>query len=476
MIQQYIDGELVDGLGKPFDVINPATDEVIASVGSADSAQTEKALSAAQRAFETWSKTSVGERISWLLKLREACLAEREKSVELISKESGRPYPAACGDFDWCMGSFYYYAEEAKRIQGISFPAVTSPYGASYHIVERRPLGVVVGHLAWNYPLGNAGLKIGPSVVSGCCCIIKPSSKTPLATLYLGVIAQRIGFPPGVLNIVAGHSSVVGKTLNISSIPSMITLIGSRETGLQIMRESLTSVKKFSFELGGNAPVIVDEDADIKQTSAAIVAKKVGFAGQTCVNYNRIYVHEKIYPALCKAVEEELSKVVLGKWKDPGYVMGPLIDCDARDYMLDLIADAVNSGARLVMGGEVPKKFSKGSFMTPALLVDVNDTMRVSTEEIFGPIIPLQSFSDFDEVLKKANNTIYGLSSYYYGHDARRIAKAFEELRAGEIFINGCPGIEQAPHAGVKQSGIGCDKSKWSLEEYLDFKYLAMIP
>lgn len=476
MYKQYYDGKLVDGLGKPMDVINPATGEVVGTVGCATAEQAREALAAAERAQKAWAKTSLDERIGWMLKLREACLAEREKIVDLVSAESGRPYAAAYGDFDWCMISFQYYAEEARRVYGTTFNNHATPNGSVYHIVERRPIGVVVGHLAWNYPLGNAGLKIAPAVVSGCACIIKPSSQTPLATLYIGEIAARIGFPAGILNILSGPSGQVAKTLNESVIPKMITLIGSSETGLQIMREAATSVKKYSFELGGNAPVIVMDDVDLNEVAANIVAKKVGFAGQTCVNYNRIYVHERIYEALCEKVAEHLRPVILGKGRDEGYVMGPVINKEARDRMLSLIDDAVRRGAKLVMGGEVPEAFAAGSYITPALLTDVTDDMRVSTEEIFGPIIPMQPFHDFDEALAKANNTIYGLSAYFFGHRAQDIAKAFEALEAGEIFVNGAPGTEQTPHAGVKQSGVGCDKSSWSLDEYYDFKYLGLKP
>ena len=476
MVKQYINGKLVDGLGKPMDVINPATGEVIDTVGCATADQAKEALAAAEKAQKAWAKTSLDERIAWLNKLREACLAEREKIVDMISAESGRPYPAACGDFDWCMTSFHYYGEETLRIYGTTFNNHSTPNGTVYHVTERRPIGVVVAHLAWNYPLGNAGLKIAPSVVSGCACVIKPSSQTPLATLYLGEICERIGFPAGVINIISGPSSQVAKALNESTIPKMIALIGSSETGLQIMRESATSIKKYAFECGGNAPVVVMDDVNIKDTAAAIVAKKVGFAGQTCVNYNRIYIHESIYEALIDAIAAELDKVILGKGRDPGYVMGPVINMEARDRMLSLIEDAVSRGAKLVKGGEVPEAFKAGSYITPALLRDVTDDMRVSTEEIFGPIIPVQPFHDFDEALEKANNTIFGLSAYFYGHRAPDIAKAFETMEAGEIFVNNAPGTEQTPHAGVKQSGVGVDKSPWSLEEFYDYKYMGLKP
>lgn len=476
MFQQYINGKLVDGAGKTAKVYDPSTGEIIDTVGCADAAQAEEALRAAAQAFKTWSKTSVKERYDWLMKLKAACTAERDKLVDLVSFESGRPYPAACGDVDWLLTSLSYYAEEAKRMDGEVLPTQYVGEKENYHIVTRRPIGVTVGHIAWNYPLGNASIKLAPAVASGCTCIIKPSSETPLATLYLGVIAERIGFPAGVINILSGPSGEVAKTLNESDIPRMITLIGSYETGLSVMKQGATSVKKYSLELGGNAPVIVMPDADLNETAANIVAKKVGFAGQTCVNYNRIYVHNSVYRELCEKVAEELKKVKLGRYKDEGYVMGPVINKAARDRMLELIDDAVKRGAKLVMGGEVPAEFSCGSYITPALLVDVTDDMRVSTEEIFGPIIPMQPFSDFDDVLERANNTIFGLSAYFFGHDAREIAKAFETLDAGEIFINGGIGSEFTPHPGLKQSGIGCDKSKWSLEEYYDFKLISLVP
>ena len=217
-------------------------------------------------------------------------------------------------------------------------------------------------------------------------------------------------------------------------------------------------------------------DANLDDVAANIVAKKVGFAGQTCVNYNRIYIHSSIYEELSEKIAKELAKVKLGKWKDEGYIMGPVIDNKARDRMIDLIKDATDNGATLVMGGEVPKEFAKGAYITPALLKDVNDDMRVSKEEIFGPIIPIQPFDTLDEAIEKANNTIFGLSAYFFGHNSKEMSKFFENVTAGEFFVNGGGGTEFSPHSGAKQSGMGCDKSKWSLEEYYDMKFMSMIP
>lgn len=476
MFKQYINGELVDGKGKILPVFDPSTGELIDNVGCADIEQTKYALKSANDAFKWWSKTTVNERANWLYKLKEACLKERDTLIELVSKESGRPYPAACGDVDWLLLSLSYYAEEAKRTDGVVLPNMNVGGNPNYLVVTKQPIGVTVGHLAWNYPLGNASIKLAPAIASGCTCIIKPSSETPLATLYLGVIAEKIGFPKGVLNILSGPSNEVAKTLNESDIPRMLTLIGSYETGLKLMQQGASSLKKYSLELGGNAPVIVMGDVNIDEVAANIVAKKVGFAGQTCVNYNRIYIHESIYEKMCDAVKKELSKVKLGRWKDEGYVMGPVINLEARDRMLDLIKDATDNGATLLMGGEVPEEFKIGSYITPALLKDVTDDMRVSKEEIFGPIIPLQPFSDLDDVIEKANDTIFGLSAYFFGHNAKEMSKVMDGVRAGEIFVNGGIGNEFTPHSGSKQSGVGADKSKYSLEEYYDIKLLSIIP
>lgn len=360
MFKQYINGKTVEGKGKISLVYDPSNGEVIDTVSCADAAQTQEALLSAAAAFRTWSKTSVNERYQWLMKLRAACMEARDTLVDLVSFESGRPYPAACGDVDWLLTSLLYYAEEAKRINGAVLPTQYVGNTENYHIVTRTPIGVTVGHIAWNYPLGNASIKLAPAVASGCTCIIKPSSETPLATLYLGVIAEKIGFPAGVINIVSGPADEVAKTLNESDIPRMITLIGSYETGLKLLSQSATSVKKYSLELGRNASVIVMPDADLDETAANIVAKKVGFAGQTCVNYNRIYVHADVYDALCDKVATALSKVKLGRYKNEGYIMGPVINKKARDRMLDLIADAVQHGAKLVMGGEIPTEFIEG--------------------------------------------------------------------------------------------------------------------
>lgn len=479
MSKMYIGGQLVEGQGSIVHVENPATGEIIESFAGASAEQAEQALEAARKAFKTWSRTSVEERVAWIKKFQDELMKDMDLLVELDSKESGKPYKNAVGDFYSSYGVLGFYGEEAKRVFGTSIPDKGAADHSTYHVVEKRPRGVVVGHLAWNYPLANMGLKMGPALASGCTIVLKPSSQTPLASLHYGEIAKRIGLPDGVVNIVAGKSSEVGAALNKSKIPAMITLIGSSETGVQVMQEGSTSIKSYSLELGGNAPVIIMEDCgpELEEIAAGTVAKKVSNSGQDCTDYNRIYVHESLYERYLELVAEKMDAVVVGQWKDEGeIVMGPMINKGSQQRMLDLIDEAVSKGATLVKGGGIPEGKEKGNFVNPALLRDVTDDMRVCKEEIFGPIIAVQPYSDFDTVLQQAINTDMGLSSYLFGHDARAIAKAFETFESGDVFFNGASGNIQTPHVGIKQSGLGCDQSHWSLDEYYHLKRVSLKP
>jgi len=479
MSKLYIGGQLVEGQGSLVRVENPATGEIIESFPGASAAQAEEALLAAQKAFQTWSRTSVEERVAWVKKFQDELMKDMDMLVELDSKESGKPYQNALNDFYSSYGVIGFYAEEAKRVFGTSIPDKGAADHAIYHVVEKRPRGVVVGHLAWNYPLANMGLKMGPALASGCTIVLKPSSQTPLASLHYGEIAKRIGMPDGVINIVAGKASEVGAALNRSKIPAMITLIGSSDTGVQVMQEGSTSIKSYSLELGGNAPVIIMEDCgpELEEIAAGTVAKKVSNSGQDCTDYNRIYVHESLYERFLQLVAEKMDDVVVGQWKDEGkIVMGPMINRDARDRMLALIDEAVAHGASVVKGGGIPEGKEAGHFVNPTLLRDVTDDMRVCKEEIFGPIIAVQPYRDYDAVLQQAIRTDMGLASYLFGHDARAITKAFETFESGDVFFNGASGNIQTPHVGIKQSGLGCDQSHWALDEYYHLKRVSLKP
>ena len=477
MYQQYINGKLVDGEGPVLRVENPATGEVVGEFRAASERQALEALESAQRAFKTWSKTSLDERVAWVLKLRDALLNSKDELLELLMLESGKTYSQADGDFQQGIRRLSFMAEEGRRVYGVSFPSYNTAPGEAYHVVEKRPVGVVVAHVAWNFPIGNAALKIGPILVSGCTGVLRPSRETPLTAMKIGIIATELGLPAGVMNIITGSSQTLGPVLNGSDIPRMITLIGSVETGREVMRQGASSIKKYSLELGGNAPVIIMPDADIQKAAKLTVQRKTSNAGQVCICYNRFYVHTSVHEQFCEAVEKELQRVTLGSGKDNGeIVMGPMINRRARDRMLELIREACDQGAQLVCGGTVPNDRQAGNWITPALLVNVSDQMRVAREEIFGPIIAIQKYSDLDDALARANDTPCGLTSYLFGHDTRAVAKAFEGLEFGEVYVNGIPNGVYLPHCGVKQSGVGCDNSFLSLEEYFDFKRFSMIP
>jgi len=477
MFKQYINGQLVEGKGKAIDVIDPATDSVFETILGATGAQAVEALEAAREAFKTWSWTPLDQRVDWLRQYTQAILAEKEHIVDLLSRETGKPYAEACFDFDWGISSLNFFAEEIRRVTGTTFSDNSGRRGDFYHLVDQRPLGVVVGHLAWNYPLGNAALKIGPSIVSGCCCVLKPSSQTPLATLYLGEIMHRIGLPAGVVNIIAGPSGELGEALNSSRIPKMITLIGSTDTGRQVMAQGATSVKTYSLELGGNAPAIIMEDGDVAQAAKLAVTSQVSNSGQTCIGYNRIYVHASRYEEFCSYVIEGLKKVTLGAGRDPGeVVMGPLINKRERDRVLGLIEDAKAKGAKILYGGSIPSEFKAGAYLSPTLVADVTEDMRISKEEIFGPVISVRSYTNFEDVLQKANDTEAGLTSYLFGHDTRAIARAYEVLQFGELYVNGSSTGPMLPHCGIRESGVGCDASQWGLREYFSLKRLSLKP
>lgn len=389
----------------------------------------------------------------------------------------GKPYAKACYDFDWSISNLNYFAEEIRRVTGTTYSDNSGQRGEFYHLMGQRPLGVVVGHLAWNYPLGNAALKIGSTIASGCCCVLKPSSQTPLATLYLGEIMHKIDLPADVVNIIASPSGELGEALNTSRIPKMITLIGSTETGKQVMTQGATSVKTYSLELGGNAPAIIMEDGDVDTAAKLAVTNQVPNSGQTCIGYNRIYVHASRYEEFCNKVIEGLKKVALGAGRVPGeVVMGPLINKRERNHVLGLIENAKQKEAKVLYGGEIPAGFEAVAYLSPTLVADVTEDMHISQEEIFDPVISVRSYSDFEDVLQKANNTEADLTAYLFGHDTRAIVHAYEVLQFGELYVNGFSTGPMLPHCGVLESGVGCDVSQWGLKEYFSLKRLSIKP
>lgn len=352
MFKQYINSKLVEGKGNCQQVINPATEDIVATYPGASREQALEALEAAKKGFVYWSSLSLRQREEWIKKLKEAILREKDKLINLLMQETGKPLDYANGDFNMLIVSLEFFMDEAKRLTGSIIPDYS---GHVKNLIIRQPLGVVVGYLAWNFPLLNVGYKLGPVLASGCTCILKPSSKTPLATLYLGEIAEKISFPAGVINIIAGSASEIAMVLNESNIPKMITLIGSSDTGRNIIRQSATSIKHFSLELGGNAPAIVMQDADIKQAASHITWLKFGNTGQICVSPNRVFVHESIHDEFVREVKELVEGIKLGWGREEGAQMGPMISAADRVRVLDLVKDALEKGARLVCGGRIPE-------------------------------------------------------------------------------------------------------------------------
>ena len=478
MFKQYIGGEIVDGKGKPFDVISPATDKVVGTVSGADASQAIEAIEAAKAAFKGWSGLSINQRTAWVKKLRDAIEAESDRIVELTSLEIGKPVAQSRGEMAFLLDCLDFYPKEAASMTGEILPDFAAKSGDALHMIRYDPLGVAVGHLAWNFPLQNAGLKIGPALASGCTLVLKPSSKSPMGALYIGEIANKIGLPAGVLNVVSGPSNVVAKALNESKIPRLISLIGSSETGRQIMGEAATNIKQFSFELGGNAPCIIAPDTDIDEVAKFTVTRKSRFTGQGCGNINRVIVHESVHEEYVAKVHENLKKLRVG-WSledTDANLMGPMIDKDARARMFALIKDAVDKGATLVFGGDIPADKPEGAFINMALVDNVTAEMDLVDTEIFGPIIAVMTYNDIDEAIERANKTTYGLGSYLFTHDYRIIAKCAEQLEFGEVLVNAPASAINLPHVGIKESGIGCDNGKYSLREYYNMRRISIRP
>lgn len=481
MRKMYINGKCVEGKGPLMDVICPATGEVIETIRTASEEQADEALQAAKDAFAQWSHTSLNERIGWMMKLRDACLAEKETIVDLMAREGGKSYTEAGNDFNAFINYFGFYSEEAKRISGSDIVEMGAARGASFNTLIKRPLGVVVGYLAWNMPASNVGLKMCPSMASGCTCVLRPSTQTPLAAMKIGELAEKIGLPAGAVNILTGPADVIGKRLSGSRIPSMISVIGSSAVGLEVMNQGATSIKKYSMELGGNAPCIIMPDVDVEAVAKFVANRKVRISGQGCANINRIFVHESIHDAFVEKLVPLVREIQVGWSKDMPKAMGPLINVHARDRMLSLVEDAVNRGAELLYGGvipELPDELKNGAFFVPAVLDGVTDDMRVAQEEVFGPIYSILIFKDLDEVVARSNATDLGLTGFLFTHDSRVIARCIEDIEVGELQVNSPAGFANAnmPHIGIKQSGLGCDRGAMSLEEYYCVRRIAIQP
>lgn len=469
-MKHYINGQLVAGHGREFQVTNPGTEETAGTFACADAAQARAALAAARAAFPLWSALSLAARETWILILAAAIEAEQDAITELMMAETGKPRKTA-GELGALLESLRFFIEEAKRIDQAVIPDRGGRFRST---IVRQPLGLVVGYLAWNYPVANVGFKLGPVLASGCTCVLKPSSRAPLSTLLLGEIAARIGFPPGVFNLIAGSSAELAPVLNQSTDVRLITCIGSSATGREIIRSSTTSIKHYSMELGGNAPAIVLPDADLEKAAQQIVAWKFSNTGQSCVAPNRIFVHAAVHDDFLRRVLAHTANVRLGCGAELDADMGPLISREDRDRMVTLVQDAVSRGARVVAGGGIPADRPRGFYFQPTVLDAATDDMAACVTEIFGPILPVLTFTGIDEVLRRANHTEHGLAAYVFGHNLSDVYRLAEGLEAGSVCINEPHFAINLPHGGCKESGIGKDRSVYSLEEYYAMKRISL--
>jgi succinate-semialdehyde dehydrogenase / glutarate-semialdehyde dehydrogenase len=457
---------------KTFPVINPETEEVIAEVPEVDAASVEQALAAANDAFTIWSQMPLSQRQPIILKYADLLEQNRDAIIDLLVAETGKPIDNAEYDFGMLTTCLRFFCEEAARVRQEIIP---DPDGKFLNYTLRQPLGVVVGYLAWNFPLLNLGYKLGPVLAAGCTAIIKPSRLTPLATLACAELLIEAGLPDGVVNVISGTDYSVTQPLLESPIPAMFTMIGSTSAGVGAMKSACTNVKHFSVELGGNAPVVIYDDADIEGAAASIVGLKFANTGQICVSPNRCFVHKKVYESFLEAAAKNAAGITLGAGRGEGQRMGPMLTAKDRDRVLELVKAAEQDGAKIVCGGKIPDQPAKGYFMEPTILRDVKQTMRLSCDEIFGPVLPVIPFGDNDDVIAMANDTEYGLAAYVYTTNLSRGLRAASGIEAGSVCVNEVHYAVQLPHGGVKQSGVGKDCSHYSIEEYLTLKRVSVL-
>ena len=463
--KMYINGQLLDAeSGKKEAVICPATGEAIAEIAIAGIKDTQKALLSSQQGFKYWSALTLAQRTEWMDKLRTAVLNKEKELRSAIIHEMGKTYAGSLEDIEALTNALEWYPNAMKNYKYEQIPDYENTHT---HKMIKQPAGVAVAYLAWNFPLLNIGFKIGPALAAGCSLIIKPSALSPLSAYLLGEILNDINFPAGVVNILCGPTSEVASVLTKSKIPAVLTMIGSTDTGKRVIADSTTSIKKLGMELGGNAPFIVYEDADFNKALDLAIGLKFGNTGQICVAANRFFIEERLYDKFISEYIKRVKSLKLGFGIDKAVDMGPMVDKKSRDRMFGLIEDAIEKGATLECGGHIPDALHKGFWMAPTVLTNTTTDMRVFREEIFGPIAAFMKFKTDDEVLELANDTEYGLASYLFTNNHKRIQRFTEELQFGEIQINGVKYAIYLPHGGIKESGIGHDCSHLAIEDYI---------
>lgn len=466
-----INGQWQDSLsGETLSVNNPATGETLGTIPLVTAEQTQQAIDAADTALSSWRQRTGKERAAVLLEWARLIRENQADLAALLTAEQGKSLAEASGEIGYANTFIEWFAEEAKRVEG---SILQSPQANQRLLVLKQPIGVTAAITPWNFPAAMITRKAAPALAAGCTMIVKPAEQTPFTALALGELALQAGIPAGVLQVITGEAPAVGKVLCDSPVVRKLSFTGSTEVGRILMAQSAPTVKKLSLELGGNAPVIVFDDADIDVAVKGIMASKFRNSGQTCVCANRIYVQRGIYPALAARLVEEVKKLKVGDGTEPGVTQGPLIDEQAIDKVRQHIDDALTKGATLLLGGKSHEL--GGTFFTPTVIGDVTRDMRFAREETFGPVAPLFPFTDEAEAIAMANDTEFGLAAYVFTRDAVRQWRVPEAIEYGMVGINtGLISNEVAPFGGVKQSGLGREGSRFGIEEYLEMKYLCV--
>ena len=465
--QCYIEGAWVSG-SKTVPVDNPANGAVLGSVPDLGTGETKRAIDAAERAWPAWRAKTAKERAAILRKWFDLMMASQEDLAQLMTAEQGKPLTESRGEIVYGASFIEWFAEEGKRTYGDVIP---SPWTDKRALVMKQPIGVCAMITPWNFPNAMITRKAGPALAAGCTVVIKPAEQTPFSALAMAELAERAGIPKGVFNVITGDAATIGKELCANPKVRKLSFTGSTEVGRILMRQSADTIKKLSLELGGNAPFIVFDDADLDAAVEGALASKYRNAGQTCVCANRIYVQDGVYDKFAAKLTEKVKGFKVGPGNEPGVVIGPLIDEPGVKKVESHVADAVKKGAKIVLGGKRDER--GGLFFQPTVIANVTADMIVSYEETFGPVAPLIRFKTEDEVIQLANNTEFGLAGYFYSRDVGRIFRVAEQMETGIVGANvGIISTEVAPFGGVKQSGLGREGSKYGIEEYLEVKYV----
>ncbi|NEY29205.1 NADP-dependent succinate-semialdehyde dehydrogenase [Escherichia coli] len=469
--QAFIQGKWCDAESKKtIEVTNPANAQLLGTVPKMGANETRTAIEVANQALPAWRALTAKERATILRRWFDLMMANQDDLAKLMTLEQGKPLAEAKGEIAYAASFIEWFAEEGKRIYGDTIPGHQADKRL---IVIKQPIGVTAAITPWNFPAAMITRKAGPALAAGCTMVLKPASQTPFSALALAELAQRAGIPDGVFNVVTGSASEVGNELTGNSLVRKLSFTGSTEIGRQLMQQCAKDIKKVSLELGGNAPFIVFDDADLDKAVEGALASKFRNAGQTCVCANRLYVQDGVYDAFAKKLQAAVEKLTLGDGLAQGVTTGPLIDEKAVAKVKEHIEDALSKGARIITGGQSHEL--GGNFFQPTILVDVPASAKVAKEETFGPLAPLFRFKDEADVVAQANDTEFGLAAYFYARDLSRVFRVGEALEYGIVGINtGIISNEVAPFGGIKASGLGREGSKYGIEDYLEIKYMCI--